>query len=120
MGAEVPPSLVFALRSALRRINTEGLPARFARCDGIARGFREEAVSHGFHVVAAPGHEAATLTALRLPAGVDVQDLHAALGRRGIDVGVVSTDLVVAHTGDVSAEELERLWRAVEALQPQT
>jgi aspartate aminotransferase-like enzyme len=116
MGAEVPPSLVFALRSALRRITTEGLPARFARCDGVARGFREEAVSHGFRVVAPPGHEAATLTALRPPAGVDVQDLHAALERRGIDVGVVSTDLVVAHTGDVSAEDLERLWHAVEAL----
>lgn len=115
-GAEVPPSLVFALRAALRRIYTEGLPVRFARYDEIARGFREKAAIHGFRVVAAPGHEAATLTALRPPAGVDVQDLHAALENHGIDIGVMGTGLIVAHTGDVSGEDLERMWLAVEAL----
>jgi alanine-glyoxylate transaminase/serine-glyoxylate transaminase/serine-pyruvate transaminase len=116
MGAEVPPSLVFALRSALRRINTEGLPARFARCDGVARGFREDAAAHGFRVVAPPGHEAATLTALRPPAGVDVQDLHAALERRGIDVGMGSADLIIVYTGDTSADDLQHFWHVVEAL----
>jgi aspartate aminotransferase-like enzyme len=115
-GADVPPSLIFALRAALHDIYAEGLPVRFARCDGIARVFREEAASHGFRVVAAPGHEAATLTALRPPGGMDIQDLRTALGRRGIDVGVSGTDLVVAHTGDVDGKDLERFWRAVEAL----
>lgn len=118
-GAEVPPSLVFALRAALRRIYAESPSARFARCDGIARGFREQAAAHGFCVAARPGHEAATLTALRPPAGVDIVDLQAALARRGIDVGVRTTDLVIAHTGDVSAEDLERVWRAVEGLHRQ-
>lgn len=119
-GAEVPPSIVFALRSALRRIYAEGLSARFARCDGVARGFREEAAAHGFRVVAPPGHEAATLTALRPPAGVNVQELHAALARRGVDVGMGSPGLIVAYTGDVSSEDLQHFWHAVEALHLQT
>jgi len=116
MGAEVPPSLVFALRAALGRIYAEGLPARFARCDGVARGFREDAAAHGFRVVAPPGHEAATLTALRPPAGVDIQDLHTELERRGIDVGMAPTGLVVAHTGDITPDDLQHFWCAVEAL----
>jgi aspartate aminotransferase-like enzyme len=118
-GAEVPPSLVFALRSALRGIYTEGLPARFARCDGIARSFREQAVLHGFGVVAPPGHEAPTLTVLRPPAGVDVQDLYAMLERRGIDVGMGPAGLVVAHTGDTSPDDLQHFWHAVEVLRLQ-
>src|SRR5450830_824281 len=113
---KIPPSLVFALRAALDRIHAEGLPARFARCDGVARSFREEAAAHGFRVVAPPGHEAATLTALRPPAGVDIQDLHTELERRGIDVGVTPTGLVVAHTGGISPDDLQHFWCAVEAL----
>jgi alanine-glyoxylate transaminase/serine-glyoxylate transaminase/serine-pyruvate transaminase len=119
-GDEVPPSLVFALRFALRRICDEGLSARFARCDGVARGFREEAAAHGFAVVAPPGHEAATLTALRQAVGVDVQALHAALERRGIDVGMGPTGLIVAHAGDTNPDDLQYFWHAVEVLQPQT
>ena len=115
-GAEMSSSIVFALRSALRRIYAEGPSARFARCDGVARGFREEAVAHGFRVWAPPEHEAATLTALRPPAGIDIQDLHAALERRGIDVGMGPADLLVAHTGDVSSEDLQHFWHVVEAL----
>ncbi len=117
--AEVPPSLVFALRAALQRIYTEGLPARFARCDGIARGFRDRAAVHGFGVVAPAGHEAVSISTLKAPDGVDAAELCGALERRGINVGLASTGLVVAHTGDVSAEDLERFWLAVEALHPQ-
>src|SRR5450830_343057 len=115
-GAEVPPSLVFALRAALDRIHAEGLPARFARCDGVARSFREEAAAHGFRVVAPSGHEAATLTALRPPAGVDIQDLHTEMERRGVDVEIVPTGLVVAHTGDISPDDLQHFWHVVETL----
>jgi len=119
-GDEVPPSLVFALRCAVRRIYAEGLPARFARCDGVARGFREEAAAHGFGVFAPPGHQAATLTALRPPVGVDVAELHAALARHGVDVGMGPTGLIAAHTGDVSLDDLQYFWRVVEALQLST
>jgi aspartate aminotransferase-like enzyme len=119
-GAEVPPSLVFALHAALDRIHAEGLPARFARCDGVARSFREEAAAHGFRVVAPPGHEAVTLTALRPPAGVDAQEVHAALERSGVDVGMGPGGLIVAHMGDTSSDDLQRFWHAVEALHLQT
>lgn len=115
-GAEVPANLVFALRSALRRIYAEGLQARFARGDTIARAFREKAAAHGFHVVAPAGHESATLTALRPPTGVDVQELHDALERRGVDVGMGPAGLVVAHTGDINPDDLQHFWRVVEAL----
>ncbi len=47
---------------------------------------------------------------------MDIQDLRTALGRRGIDVGVSGANLVVAHTGNVDGNDLERFWRAVEAL----
>ena len=119
-GAEVPPSLVFALRAALRRIKAEGLSARFERCEGVARAFREEAATHGFGVFAPPGHEAAMLTALRPLAGVDVADLHAELARRGIDANMGPTGLIVAHTGEVSPDDLQCFWRAIEELRLQT
>jgi aspartate aminotransferase-like enzyme len=79
-----------------------------------------EAVAHGFRVVAPPGHEAAALTALRLPAGVDIQDLHTELERRGVDVGVGRAGLVVAHMGNITPDDLQRFWHAVEALYLQT
>ncbi|MCX6098259.1 MAG: aminotransferase class V-fold PLP-dependent enzyme [Caldiserica bacterium] len=119
-GAEVPPSLVFALRAALRRIDAEGLPGRLSRCEGVARAFREEAAAHGFGVFAPPGHEAAMLTALRPPAGVDVEELHAALGRHGVDTSMGPTGLIVAHTADVSPDDLRCFWRAIEGLHLQT
>jgi len=115
-GAEIPPGLIFALHAALHNIYAEGVSERFARYDEIARGFRKEAASHGFHVVAAPGHEASTLTALTPPGETDIQALRAALRRRGIDVGMSGANLVVAHVGNIDGKDLERFWRTAEAI----
>lgn len=116
IGADVPPTLIFALRAALRSIYAEGLSQRFARCGSIARTFREQAVACEFGIVAPAGHEAATLTVLTPPAGTDAHDLGAALARRGIDVGVSDAGLVIMHAGDVDSKDLERVWSAVRAL----
>jgi aspartate aminotransferase-like enzyme len=116
VGADVPPMLVFALRAALHGIYAEGPPQRFARCDGIARAFREQAAAHGFTVVAPAGREAATLTILTPPANVMTLDLREKLEHKGIDVGTTKAGIVVAHTGGVGADDLEQFWHAVEAL----
>jgi hypothetical protein len=50
---------------------------------------------------------------------VDIEELRAMLERRGIDAGVGRAGLIMAHAGVVDAEDLQRLWHAVEALRPQ-
>jgi hypothetical protein len=46
--------------------------------------------------------------------------LHAELARRGIDLGIGSTGLVVLHSGDVSLTDLDCFWRVLEELQGST
>ena len=119
-GAEVPPNLIFAMHAALQHIENEGLEARFQRCEAVGRAFRERAAAHGFGVFAPQGCEAPTLTALRPGVGVDAGALHAELARRGIDLGIGSTGLVVLHSGDVSLTDLDCFWRVLEELQGST
>ncbi|MHB8071210.1 MAG: aminotransferase class V-fold PLP-dependent enzyme [Candidatus Cryosericum sp.] len=120
VGADMPPTLIFALRAALHGIYSEGVSARFERCDNIARAFREQAAGHGFRVVAPTGREAPTLTVLALPDGVMVQDLREKLEQRGIDVGTTKTGIIVTHTGTVGTDDVERFWKAVEGLHLQS
>jgi len=116
VGADVPPTLIFALRAALRDIYAEGAAARAERCEGVAHTFREQAVAHGFTVAAPVGHEASTLTVLTPPGGILPTDLRDQLDRKGVDVGVTEGGIIIAHAGGVGVDDMERFWRAVEGL----
>jgi len=114
--AEVPPALVFALRAALRGLAGEGLPAHYARCEQIAAAFREEASAHGFTVAVPAGCESAGMTVMTPPDGVTAEDVRDRLLHKGIEVGLTTAGIAVAHNGSVGTTDLSRFWRTVEAL----
>jgi aspartate aminotransferase-like enzyme len=116
VGADVPPALIFALRAALRDIYAEGAAARVERCESVARTFREQAVAHGFTVLAPAGHEASTLTVLTPPGGVLPTDLREQLDHKSVDVGVTKGGIMVAHAGGIGIDDMTRFWRIVEGL----
>jgi alanine-glyoxylate transaminase/serine-glyoxylate transaminase/serine-pyruvate transaminase len=111
--AELPPSQVFALRAALRRISVEGLTGRADRFSAAAQALREHAVSAGWTLAAPAGRASSTLTVLQPPSGVDPARMQQVLARKGIDVGLGSAGLIIARAGDLSADEQERLWRVL-------
>ena len=115
-GADVPPTLIFALRAALRDIYAEGASARFERCARVACALRDQAGDHGFRVIAPAGHEAPTLTVLAPPEHVMVSDLRERLDHKGIEVGATKDGIIVAHAGGASIDDMERFWRTIEAL----
>jgi len=66
-----PMSLVYALREALRLVDEEGLPARFERHAAAARLLWEGLEALDMAMVVSPEHRLASLTTVRVPAGVD-------------------------------------------------
>ncbi|MGP6087858.1 pyridoxal-phosphate-dependent aminotransferase family protein [Antarctobacter jejuensis] len=103
--ARVPHPLLRGLRAALDRVAAGGdVAARHAR---LAEALRRGAEAMGLTVVAACGHRADTVTALRLPAGVDArQVLHIAREECnaifGAGLGPLQADVIrVGHMGDV-------------------
>ncbi len=66
-----PNSMIYALREALRLIREEGLEARFERHRRTAGALRAGLEALGLALFAAPGYRADTLTAVRVPTGVD-------------------------------------------------
>ncbi|HPS70437.1 MAG TPA: aminotransferase class V-fold PLP-dependent enzyme [Candidatus Cryosericum sp.] len=112
-GADVPPSQVFALRSALRLISSEGLAARADRFSAAEEALRNHAVSAGWTAAAPADRASSTLTVLQPPSGVDPASMQRVLARKGIDVGLGSAGLIIARAGDLSRDEQERLWRVL-------
>lgn len=80
-----PASLVFALREALRLAAEEGLAARFARHAACAELLYAGLEARGLSMLVAPEHRLASLTTVRVPAGMDDA---AARGRLLAEYGV--------------------------------
>lgn len=66
-----PASLVYALREALRLVDEEGLPARFQRHAAAAQMLWDGLEGLGMEMVAPVERRLASLTTVRVPAGVD-------------------------------------------------
>lgn len=113
--ATPPISLLFQLEAALDRIDSEGLPARFAR----HRAMRDRTLQWAqgrFTPFAQPGHRSVTLTALRGD-GVDLGALLSALRQRGFVVGsgygkTKGEVFRVGHMGEIDLPLLERMLTA--------
>jgi alanine-glyoxylate transaminase/serine-glyoxylate transaminase/serine-pyruvate transaminase len=115
--------LVAALRVALYRLHTERLPARYARHEVLSSLFRQQAADHELGIVALPGCEAPTVTALRLPAGIDARAVVAKLAGLGVDVAagngaLQSSTLCVAHMGETTESDLSQFWHTLEQVLP--
>lgn len=66
-----PISMVYALREALRLVEEEGLEARWERHRRNAQALIAGLEAMGLGLLAAPAHRMATVTAVRIPAGVE-------------------------------------------------
>ena len=83
-----PILAVYALHEALRCVLEEGLEPRWARHAAAAATLRAALDARGLELLAAPGRELAPLTAVRVPAGVDGNDVRTRLlAGHGIEIG---------------------------------
>ena len=79
---------VYALHEALRVVLEEGLELRWARHAAAAAELRAALSARGLSLLAAPGRELAPLTAVRVPDGVDGQEVRTRmLAGHGIEIG---------------------------------
>jgi alanine-glyoxylate transaminase/serine-glyoxylate transaminase/serine-pyruvate transaminase len=79
---------VYALHEALRVVLEEGLELRWARHAAAAAELRAALSARGLSLLAAPGRELAPLTAVRVPEGVDGQEVRRRmLAGHGIEIG---------------------------------
>ncbi|MEE9161979.1 MAG: alanine--glyoxylate aminotransferase family protein [Candidatus Neomarinimicrobiota bacterium] len=113
------PSLphIYGLRAILSDIQQEGLPARYRRHKLMAERARGWALDHGQELLAQPGFESVTLTAVRNVAVWDVDALSAALQDRGyhMDRGygrLKGETFRIAHMGAVSPPQLDEFLQA--------
>jgi aspartate aminotransferase-like enzyme len=99
----------------------EGLDARFARTKRLAQGCRAAAEAAGLELAAAKDVRSDTVTAIKLPTGVDDKQVRGVLKDRfGVVVGGGQEAwkgkvFRIGHMGTVSWAELAACWAAIEA-----
>jgi alanine-glyoxylate transaminase / serine-glyoxylate transaminase / serine-pyruvate transaminase len=83
-----PVLAIYALHEALRLSLEEGLEARWARHAEAGAHLQRQVTGRGLELLADPEHQLAPLTAVRVPDGVDGQEIQGRLLREhGIEVG---------------------------------
>jgi len=119
-------SLIYALQYQLRRITNEGLDARFARHERMARRTAEwtedlaESSGDRFEILAQTGFRSPTVTAISLPEGISGPAIVERLADEGITIAtgygkLKSTAIRIGHMGDHTEAELEVVLDAVAA-----
>jgi alanine-glyoxylate transaminase/serine-glyoxylate transaminase/serine-pyruvate transaminase len=109
-----PTSILFGLREALRMLDEEGLPEVYARHARLAAGVRAAVAAWGMATVCVdPARASSSVTAVRLPDGVDAEEV-LRLARRHLELELASAigplqgrALRIGHLG--SLNELEVL-----------
>jgi alanine-glyoxylate transaminase/serine-glyoxylate transaminase/serine-pyruvate transaminase len=83
-----PISMLYALREALRLIEEERLPARFARHQLNSRALTAGLIALGLDPLPQPGHRLPTLVCVTVPAHIDEATVRSQLLERfGIEIG---------------------------------
>ncbi len=78
----------YALYTGVRLALEEGLEARWARNEDAGRYFQDEIRARGFELLADPRHQLVELTAVKVPDGVDGNDVRTRfLREHGLEVG---------------------------------
>ena len=108
-----PTSILFGLQEALRLLDEEGLPEVFARHARLAAGVRAAVAAWDMTTVCVhPGRASASVTAVRLPDGVDGEEV-LRLARRHLELELASAigplhgrALRIGHLGSLNELEL--------------
>jgi len=117
-----PVSLVYALDEALNQIFAEGLRRRYRRHRLIGEAFRRAMKAIGLKVLAKPGFEADTVTAVLYPEGYGIDDIkfRREVERRNVLITygygpLRGRSFRVGHMGSVTANDLLSTVGAIEA-----
>ena len=118
-------SVLFQLDVSLDMLEAEGYPQIFARHAACAAATRAGLIALGFELFADPAHASKTVTAARVPDGVEWKDLNRELRDRGLVLAggqgrLTGKILRVGHLGAVNVRDIvaamEILGQAAQAL----
>ncbi len=112
-------SLIFALDYQLDRILAEGLEARFARHEAMAKQVRAWALERGFGLFAAEGYRSKTVTAVENTHGLDVGEINTFLLERDMRIAngygaLKGKTFRIAHMGELQPADIETLLAALD------
>jgi len=119
-----PVLLVLQVLEALRMIHEEGVACVFGRHAAMAEAVRARAATLGFQLQGPPmTSRSPTLTALRVPDGIDPHALRSAVRERGIQIavglgGYRESCVRIGHMGDIRMDDVERTMEAIESALP--
>jgi aspartate aminotransferase-like enzyme len=112
--------IVHALQEALRMMHAEGQDAIYARHRRVGRRLRDGVEALGLELFADPAHASDTVTAVRVPGGVDAAALMRDLRQRRVVVGsgqdwLKGTIFRVGHMGWVHDADIDEVLEALRA-----
>ena len=112
--------LFYALDKQLDRILEEGMEARWARHEALARRTAEWAAASGCEYASVPEGRSVTVSCLKPPQGVDPQAIVAALRAKGYTLGGGYGDwkantFRIGHMGEVRMGDLNALLTEIDA-----
>ena len=104
-------SLYYALREALRMIGEAGLATVLERHATLGRACREGVTALGLELLADPRYYSDTVTAIRVPQGIEPAALRKAVRQRGVIIaggqGTLTDSIVrIGHLGHVTEADL--------------
>ena len=112
-------SLMRALGCQLAIIQAEGAEARYARHQRLAQRMQVWASAQGFELMAETGYRSPTVTTVTNTRGISVHALNQFLATRNMEIsngyGIYKDKAFrIAHMGEVTEVDLERLLAAIE------
>ncbi len=114
-------AVVFQVDEGIRLMEAEGAPAIFARHEACAAATQAGLVALGFELLADPAHRSKTVTAARIPSGLDWKAMNAEIMARGVVLAGGQGQLAgkifrVGHLGSVTVEEILGAIATIEAV----
>jgi aspartate aminotransferase-like enzyme len=118
-------SLMRALSVQLDHIFAEGAAARHARHAHLAARTQSWALAQGFALMAEAGYRSPTVTTVTNTRGVNVEELNGYLAKLDMEIsngyGIFKGKAFrIAHMGEVSDADLDRLFAAFDSFLEQT
>jgi len=116
-------SLIYALDAQLDRIFAEGLEQRFARHSAMAHRIQSWALERGLSLYAPEGYRSQTVTTVENTKNVDISALNKFLLERQMRIAngygaLKNRTFRIAHMGETSLEDVERLLSALDDYLP--
>jgi aspartate aminotransferase-like enzyme len=113
-------AVVYQVDEGIRLMGAEGAAAIFARHEACAAATRAGLEALGFELFAEPAHRSRTVTAARIPDGLDWSPFNAEIKRRGVVLAGGQAKLAgkvfrVGHLGSVTVDEILGAIATIEA-----